>query len=82
MSSNLLWAPVVLQNENVLPYQLKRVISRKLWDTDGSCGSGKAVMTTDDLPYCLGLLHAGVEGAQELIDALEKHGAIELWHEH
>lgn len=65
-----------------LPYELKRTLSRKLWDTDGSCGGGNASMTEADIPYLEGLRDAGVKGAADLIEILRKHGAILLWHEH
>ena len=65
-----------------LPYELKITLSRKLWDTDGSCGFGEATMTTDDTPYLEGLRDAGVDGAQELIDILNEHESVILWHEY
>jgi len=81
MSSNLYWRPVDVNAER-LPKSLKFAISRRLWDTDGSCGSGEAVMSVNDIPYLEGLRDAGVDGAKELIGHIEKHGAVILWHEH
>lgn len=82
MSSSLMWRPVVPIEGYSLPFELKKTLSRKLWDTDGSTGHGDATMTTADIPYLEGLMHAGVKGAKELIDILEKHTAVVLWHEH
>jgi hypothetical protein len=65
-----------------LPKALKSVISRKLWDTDGSIGGGEVVLTLNDMPYLEGLRDAQVDGAQQLIDAIEKHGVVVVWHEH
>ena len=81
MSSTLMWKPVTQAN-GYLPDELKRTISRKLWDTDGSIGGGVEVVDGKDIPYLEGLRDAGVKGADELIDLIRVHGAIELWHEH
>ena len=82
MSSTLMWRPVVPVEGYRLPFELKKTLSRKLWDTDGSIGGGEAGMTEADIPYLEGLRDAGVKGADELIEILRKHGAIVLWHEH
>jgi len=82
MSSTLMWRPVVPIEGYTLPYPLKKTLSRKLWDTDGSIGGGEATMTVADIPYLEGLRDAGVDGASELIEILRKHEAIVLWHEH
>lgn len=81
MGSNLLWKPKVTEGEP-LPYKLKRVISRKLWDTDGSCGEGEATVDESLLPYLEGLKDAGIDGAEELIDIINTHKEVVLWHEH
>lgn len=82
MSSTLMWRPVVPVEGYSLPYELKKTLSRKLWDTDGSTGGGEATMTENDIPYLEGLRDAGVKGAEKLIEILRKHGAIVLWHQH
>ena len=81
MSSSLMWRPIAT-DANHLPKELKFVISRRLWDTDGSIGGGEASMNMSDLSYLEGLNDAGVKGANELIDAIRKHGTVILWHEH
>ncbi len=81
MSSTLCWKPETAA-EGSLPYELKRAISRKLWDTDGSCGGGEIVVKADLIPYLEGLRDAGIEGADELIRLITEHGRIVLWHEH
>lgn len=80
MSSTLMWEPISPNTSKSLPDELKRVISRRLWDTDGSCGGGQVPMGTNDLPYLGGLRDAGVIGANDLIDAINTHGAVYLWH--
>lgn len=82
MSSTLMWRPVVPIEGYPLPFALKKTLSRKLWDTDGSTGGGEAMMTEKDIPHLEGLRDAGIEGANGLIEILRKHGAIVLWHEH
>ena len=80
MSSNLMWKPETQANGS-LPYGLKRAISRRLWDTDGSCGGGCATVDKDDIEFLKGLAAAKVDGASELINLINKHGRIVLWHE-
>jgi len=82
MSSTLLWRPAISQEGKSLPYELKRVISRRLWDTDGTIGDGTALVSNCDIPYLEGLRDSGIEGAAELIKLIAKHGEIVLWHEH
>lgn len=81
MSSALMWRPEAPDGEP-LPKELKFRLSRRLWDTDGSCGHGEARMNASDIPYLEGMRDAGVKGAQELIDAITTHGTVILWHEH
>jgi len=80
MSSTLMWKPLT-GAQGSLSYELKRVISKRLWDTDGSCGGGVATMNSTDLDYLQGLMDAGIEGADEIIDLIHEHGDIQLWHE-
>ena len=79
MSSTLTWKPVI-EESNDLPDELKRVISRKLWDTDGSCGNGPVMVDKEILPYLEGLRDAGVKGADDLIAIILQYGQIELSH--
>jgi hypothetical protein len=82
VSSALMWRPIVPTQGRQLPFALKKTLSRKLWGTDGSCGGGEAVMTSADIPYLEGLRDAGVDGAEQLIDIINKHVMVALWHEH
>ena len=81
MSSTLMWRPDVPLTGKSLSDELKKTISRKLWDTDGSMGGGDAMLTINDIPYVEGLRDAGVIGAEELVEILIKHHSIILWHE-
>ncbi len=76
-----MWKPETTAS-GYLPDDLKRTISRRLWDTDGSCGGGPVTVGRGDLSYLAGLRDAGVKGANDLIELINKHGAIVLWHEH
>lgn len=67
MSTTLKWRPI--KGGRSLPYALKRVLA------DQTLG----VWKYSSIEYLRGLRDAKVEGAQELIDALEKHGEVELF---
>jgi hypothetical protein len=75
-----MWKPKQ-QARGSLPKQLKRAISRRLWDTDGSCGDGIVILGHSDIPYLDGLKDAGIDGAKELISLIIAHDEVELWHE-
>lgn len=68
MSSNLVWRPK--KKRGTLPKALKFVL-----DAQGF----PLTMDSDDLEYLKGLRDGNVDGAQELIDIIEKHGRIELY---
>jgi len=72
MSANLIWRPVSRSTES-LPDALKFVLRDKY-----GLDSEWTVFGQSDRSYLTGLAHAGVEGAQELLDLIEKHGSIEL----
>jgi hypothetical protein len=44
-------------------------------------GVGPCHLTESDRGFVEGLLAAEVEGAQTLLELLDKHGSIELWEE-
>lgn len=82
MSSSLYWVPDVEPEGNRLSDELKFAISRHCWGTDGTMGEGRAILDDDDLDYLRGLFDAGIKDADTLIQAIEKHGRIALWHEY
>jgi hypothetical protein len=86
MSSTLVWCPAVPPSSEGLSFEMKVRISRKLWDTDGSTGGDKAVLTEVDIPFLEGMQAAGPAPVQKdcstLIEAIRKYGAVYLWHEH
>ena len=72
MSSCLVWSPIVKQNENDLPNDLKFVLRKKYGEPIN------ANMDESDIPYINGLIDAGVKGAEELREIIEKHIEVEL----
>lgn len=81
MSSTLMWRPLIKDGDS-LPDELKWVLSRKIWDTDGSCGDGEAILDGSWISYLEGLRDANTKGASKLIEAINKHGEIVIWHEY
>jgi len=69
MSSNLVWEPVIHQ-QNDLPDELKFALRK------GYGAQVDVLMGSRDIPYLKGLNDGGVKGAKELIEAIEKHGEI------
>ena len=81
MSATLLWRPVVRQRDFSLPNALKYKICPRYFDHDGSLGSGPRIFDGNDVPYLQGLADGNVEGADALIQAIRKHGEVEVWTE-
>lgn len=71
MSSNLYWRPVQ-SAKNDLPDSLKFALRKRFHTLE------RLPLSYKELGYFQGLLDAGVEGAQEIIDAIEKYEQIEL----
>lgn len=76
MSATLCWRPVV-KNRKTLPDALKFVLRDKRGQ-----GSEKNTYDHSDFPYLRGLVDAEVDGAQELIAAIEQHEEVEVWLEY
>lgn len=71
MSSNLYWEPSNRKRKDV-PNGLKLVLRKMYGDLQG------IEMSTGDLPALRALAAANVEGANDLIAAIEKHDVIQL----
>lgn len=72
MSSNIYWRPIVPIEGHRLPFALKSVLRKKFgYPIQG-------VLQASDLGYIEGLKDAGIEGAEQLIEAVEKHQMIEV----
>lgn len=74
MSAKLCWRPKARTRET-LPYALQSILREAL-------GESPRTFSNKDIPYLTGLRDAKIEGAQELIDAIEKHEEVELWLEY
>lgn len=75
MSASLLWSPV--SDGKTLPDALRFALEKRhpQW-------SGELEYGARDLPYLQGLRDAGVDGAQDLIDIIEKHDQVRLWRQY
>ena len=78
MSATLKWEPAI-RKAHSLPDALKFILR----DSCGVSGSeSKQMWGREKIPYLTGLVHAKIEGAEELIQAIEKHDEIDLWLEY
>ena len=77
MSTSLYWRPSPPPTDrSELPFQLKKAISQRYWGHDGSLWGDEQEIGKDDLPYLEGLADGMVDGAEELIEAIRKHGSV------
>lgn len=67
MSGSLYWKPVS-RDGYCLSNRLRDVFEK----------SGKTKLNHEDYSYIEGLLDAGIEGAEDLLSAINEHGEIEL----
>ena len=85
MSSSLYWKPVVpVTSYGGYGHPLKGVIARKFFDHDGSLSSGPITFTDDDIRWLEGARDAFEKDEHqkpfnELIAAIQHHGAISIW---
>jgi hypothetical protein len=70
---------VIPQEEYSLPYELKKAISPRYFNHDGSLGGSGVILTTRDMGYLAGLKDARIPGVEELMAAVEKYGKVELF---
>jgi len=74
MSTNLYWRPKDRKGK------LLGKDSKLKWILEKS-NSNTGYFYESDIPYFRGLADADVSGAQDVIDAIEKHGSIEIFEE-
>ena len=72
MSETLCWRPM-RSDRNTLPSHVARVLKNKYEGLDN------VIIQYGEIPYLEGLRDAGLDGAQELIDAVNDHGPIQLF---
>lgn len=73
MSSSLTWIPVISRKEKDIPTALKIALKRRF-----DFSRGPLVLELSARMYIEGLADAQVEGAKDLLAALDKHGCIEI----
>ena len=78
MSTNLFMAPHSNKGK-CLGKGLKYKIARRFWDHDGSLSGESVVIDSGHLPYFEGLRDAGVEGADEIIKAIQMYEKVDIW---
>ena len=83
MSTNLYWSRVPLEPKEKSLYDLKYILARRLWDSDGSCGKGYETVGKELIPFLEGLVEGNGSGdmgrdAQKLIDAINKYEEVRL----
>lgn len=80
MSASMYWRPVNPKPEGeYVEDAVRYAIAKRLWDGNASDSTEKHEIESYDIVYLQGLRDAGVKGAQELLDAVRKHGNIEIW---
>jgi hypothetical protein len=70
---------VVPVEEHRLPIELKSLLAKRYWEQDGSLKGGPTTLTSADIAYLSGLSDAGIKGADELIEAINKYEAVEIF---
>lgn len=80
MSATLMWEPKKRKAQS-LPDALKFILRDSLGAGMGWQG-GRITFNHSNDAYLRGLRDAGIEGAQELLDAIEQHEEVELWLEY
>lgn len=82
MSTSLYWSIVPEPPEERSLYNLKRVMAKKFGSYDGSVGEDLGTVGKELIPFLEGIAASGDEemgkDAQALIDAIEKHGKVNL----
>ena len=78
MGTNAFWRPITPKDGKLLSTDIKRKIAKRYMNHDGSL-IGKVNLGYDAIGWLEGLRDAGVEDADELIAAIEKHAEIEIF---
>ena len=80
MSTRLYWRPVPKDPPPYdVPADVENALRRRYWETDFSTPRYEPVdLDKSDVSWLEGLRDAGLRGANELIDAIRKHGTIRL----
>jgi len=77
MSSTLYYKPIIEKEYKYFSDHIKWMMQKK-FDVPWVTG---VILSKHDIVYFSGLVDAGVEGAQKVIDAINKYGTIKIWEE-
>jgi hypothetical protein len=82
MSTNLYWRRYAPVEKRSLPFALKKILGRHLWDHDGSLFGDWRLLGAEDVPFLYGVKAAGSEevrkGVETLLDAIQHDGAVQV----
>lgn len=81
MSTSLYWSPIPKDPKEASLYSLKWVMAKKFGQYDGSVGEDLGRVDADLIPFLEGIAATNgdmSEDAKELIDAIRKHGEVQL----
>jgi hypothetical protein len=84
MSTSLYWMPPPEEVKGHSVYHLKWALAKRFGQYDGSCGEDLGQHGPELIPFLEGVISADPDSeqskdAQELIDAIKKHGEICLY---
>jgi len=82
MSTSLYWKPLPEEPKERSIYSLKWALAKKLGSYDGSVSEDLGIVDSSIIPFLEGIVVAGDKDmsadAQNLIDAINKHGKVQL----
>lgn len=83
MSTSLYWSVIPPEPKEDNLYSLKWTLAKKLGNSDGSCSEDLGQVGSDLIPFLEGIAEGNGSGdmgrdAQKLIDAIKKHGKVQL----
>ena len=78
MSTSLYFRPAVSDNGEDLSFELKKAISQKYWQHDGSLGGEWIILDDSDISFLEGVEAGGISDARVLIASIMKHDQIEI----
>ena len=81
MSTILFWQQALPPKGKPLPTALKLAMSPAVFNHDGSLSSPPVLLGREHLSYLQGLRDGNVEGATDIILAIQAHDQIEIWTE-
>lgn len=83
MSTSLYWSTLPVDPDENSLYSLKHTLAKKIWDSDGSCGQGKEIVSKELIPFLEGIVEGNGSGdmgrdAKKLIKAINQYGKVQL----